>query len=136
MGSFGMTSDLAEALRRANLAKQLQISTAMPNAGVAAGVAVAPIQSPVASPSPSASSPLPNAPTPANGQIGNVSQPTPRDTALSSYRQALDEKPPNPADYHPSMTRRIFAGLLGGIAGMHDPKTGYTVGHGVAYGPF
>jgi hypothetical protein len=61
---------------------------------------------------------------------------SPRDQALAQYRQAMQVPAPSQADYHPSVMRRIAAGLLGGVAGLSDPKTGYQVGHGVAYGPY
>lgn len=60
---------------------------------------------------------------------------SPRDQALADYRQTLQQMP-SQANYHPTVLRRIAGALLGGIAGAHDPRTGYEVGHGIAYGPY
>jgi hypothetical protein len=116
---------LAELLRRAQLAKSLSVA----NNGVQQAQDATPPQLPAQTQI-----------NPLAGQINpQVNAPTPltrREAALDDYRKALQTPAPSLQDYHPSIGRRIAGALLGGIAGMHDPKSGYTVGHGIAYGPY
>jgi hypothetical protein len=113
--SMGPQSDavLTEILRRAQLARQLpSVNNSAPDQGVQ------PVQQ------------LPQGPPP------GIAMPSNRELAGDQYRQAAAQPPPSREEYHPSVGRRIGGALLGAIAGMHDPKTGYEVGHGAVYGPY
>lgn len=74
-------------------------------------------------------------------QPGQGPQPiSPRDQALSAYRQVQQEGQPSQVDYHPSITRRIIGTLLGGASGF-DPNAAITtpagkLGHDITYGPY
>lgn len=104
-------SAISELLRRAKLAQSLQNISGQPQGEL-------PPETPVASPA------------------MTINQPTQIRPAQAAYQEALKQPAPSMADYHPSLKRRIFGGLLGGIAGLHDPKTGYEVGRGITMGPF
>ena len=115
-------SSIAELIRRAQLARQLQSvgGGGIPQDNQASQIPTqAPVQAPVQP-----------------QQVQAPPQQDPRQTALGDYRQALSQPAPRMSDYHPSKARSILAPILGGIAGLHDPKTGYQVGHDVKFGPF
>lgn len=174
---IGTDFDIAEALRRAQLARQLvstgggtsgDIGVVRGDPGMGGATSIntagaAPVASSISVPpnsgiivdrygggSPRSIAPSPNlspaAPAiqpsqttpPSQVPLSYFGQNSPRDQALAEYRDVLNQPPPNINDpqYKPSIGRRIAAALLGGIAGLHDPKTGYTVGHGTAYGKF
>src|SRR5437870_5200702 len=65
--------------------------------------------------------------------LGLSNYPTP---ALNAYQQFL-ANPPNPADYKPSIGRRIGAAIAGGFAGAssHNPLMGYQIAQDITSGP-
>lgn len=56
--------------------------------------------------------------------------------AQNAYQNALAQPAPQLSQYKPSVGRRVLGGILGGIAGMHDPASGVATGHGTVYAPF
>jgi Skp family chaperone for outer membrane proteins len=60
-------------------------------------------------------------------------QPSPRDQALSDYRQALQSSAPT---YNPSVPRRIIGGVLGAGVGMTNPQGGKGVAQEITHGPY
>lgn len=65
-----------------------------------------------------------------------MSQVNPLAMARSDYRDALEQPAPQLSQYHPSTGRRILGGVLGAIAGMHDPKSGGEAANDIINGPF
>src|SRR5487761_91552 len=57
-------------------------------------------------------------------------------SAYSDYQKARGIGAPQLSDYHPSLKRKIFSGILGGLVGMHDLKSGMETGKAIYYGPF
>jgi hypothetical protein len=116
--------DIGELLRRAQLARSLQNQGQSPQGDTPA----VPNAQPQAQPGP-VQAPQAQAPV-ATPDMGPMNQ------AGAAYRQVVEQGAPNISDYHPSIGRRIAAVALGAIGGMHDPKTGFEVGQGIAYGPY
>lgn len=78
---------------------------------------------------------------PGSGMTGTIqppaqSQPSPRDQALSEYRQMIQSGAPSQSDYKPSITRRIIGALLGAGVGLSNPQAGSAIGHQISYGPY
>ena len=78
---------------------------------------------------------------PGSGMTGAIqppaqSQPSPRDQALSEYRQMIQSGAPSQSDYKPSITRRIIGALLGAGVGLSNPQAGSAIGHQISYGPY
>ncbi len=75
-----------------------------------------------------------------NASIDKPQPISPREAALSQYRQAMQEQAPPASNYHPSLVRRILGSLIGG-ASAFDPNFVSNnpmsqLGHDFVYSPY